>query len=312
MTVECTREAHGARRACVWLAAAAVALTFAVVVASAYLRHWQAGLSCEPWPACYARVDVAAADSQPSASLRAVRLVHRLSAAGVTAAILGLLLLTWTQRPVWLREALTATAALAMAAALAVLGIVTPGSKLPAVVLGNLLGGYSLLALVAATCPPAIDASGSTRSVRLLAIMGVVCAFAVAALGGSIGAHYASRACPMLMDCGAAGRGGVALDVLRAPAMVEGRFVAPEWAAALHSAHRIAALTLVAISALVVYGLRREQPRLAIALSSAVAIAVVLGVMSVSTQPSLATVVLHNASAASVVALLAVASVNAR
>ena len=38
----------------------AVALTFVVVVASAFLRHSQAGLGCTDWPACYARVAIEA------------------------------------------------------------------------------------------------------------------------------------------------------------------------------------------------------------------------------------------------------------
>jgi hypothetical protein len=107
------------------LALAAAALTFVVVVASAYIRH--------------AQTDVHLA-----------RVAHRLAATGVLALVIGMLLLAWTQRPVWRREGTLALAALAVALALAVLGLVTPGARLPAIAAGNLLGGYAMLAVLAA------------------------------------------------------------------------------------------------------------------------------------------------------------------
>jgi hypothetical protein len=157
-----------ARRVYGWIAAAAVVLTLAVVVASAYLRH-------------SGSATVVTSGVEPSAFVRGARLLHRLSATAVAAAILALLLVTWTQRPVWLREALVATAALVVTAALAVLGVVTPGSTSPAVVLGNLLGGYTLLALVAAAwafASPANDTRAATRVVALVALAGAFVATA--------------------------------------------------------------------------------------------------------------------------------------
>ena len=60
------------------LAVASAALMFVVIVASAYLRHWQAGLACPDWPACYGRVDVEAV-AAPPLPVRAARLAHRLA-----------------------------------------------------------------------------------------------------------------------------------------------------------------------------------------------------------------------------------------
>jgi len=309
VTVERVPDDRGARRAYRLLAATALGFTLVVVIASAYLRHWQAGLSCAPWPACYARADMAMAASE--SAVRAARIVHRLSAMGVTAAILGLLLIAWTQRPVWMREALTASGALAVAAALALLGIVTPGSKLPIVVLGNLLGGHGLLALVAAAWALASEPSASGRRGRLLAAALLAGTFVITGLGGLLGAHYLSGACPTLLDCSAATAGReVSLRALfSAPPTADGRFAAPDWAAALHVIHRLAAFVWSAVAAVVIYRLRRDRPRLALALLVTLVGLLALGVTAISTQPALAVVVAHNAAAACIAALLAIAVV---
>jgi cytochrome c oxidase assembly protein subunit 15 len=288
-----------ARQVYGWLAWAALALTFAVVIASAFLRHSQAGLSCEPWPGCYARAE--ASDEPPSMGVRAARVIHRISATAVTAAILGLVLVAWTQRPVWLREGLVATGALAVAGALAVLGVVTAGSKAPAIVLGNLLGGHALLALVAAACAYAFSSRGIRWRARVLALSVLAAAFIVAFLGGSIGAQYASLSCPSL----ACDVRSMPSELLQAPSIVGGRLRAPDWAPALHVAHRIAAIVLVAGVLFTALVLRRERPRLAVGSIVAIAAAALLGMTAVSPQPMLAAIVAHNAAAAATLALVA-------
>ena len=113
------------------MALAAAVLTFVVIVASAFMRHAQAGLSCDDWPACYARVVAADADTTPSAGVRLARIAHRIAATGVLALVIGMLLVAWTQTPAWKREGALALCALVIAVALAVLGIATPGARLP-------------------------------------------------------------------------------------------------------------------------------------------------------------------------------------
>jgi cytochrome c oxidase assembly protein subunit 15 len=301
-----------AQRLCALLAGTAVALTFVVVVASAYLRHVQAGLGCAPWPDCYGAVAAAAvAGAQPEGLVRIARIAHRLCATAVAAALIGLTLVAWSQRPVWLREALAATAALVVAGSLAVLGIVAGGSKAPTVVLGNLLGGYLLLALVAAaralasTAPPPSGA-------RAAALAALAVAFVAAAFGGAISAHSASRACAALVDCATTldALARAPIEMLRAPD-VAGVATPPAWAGALHTLHRIAALALVVPASVVAYRLRAKRPRLAAALASIVALAVATGAVAAAERPWLGLAMLHDASAALIVALLCVAGVRA-
>jgi heme A synthase len=85
---------------------AAAALTFVVIVASAFMRHTQAGLACDDWPACYGRIATSAAgtDVVPTTGVRLARIAHRLAATGVLAFVIGLLLVAWTQKPAWKRE----------------------------------------------------------------------------------------------------------------------------------------------------------------------------------------------------------------
>jgi heme A synthase len=121
------------------------------------MRHTQAGLNCDDWPACYGRIVASSADGAagtepaPSTGVRLARIAHRLAATSVLALVIGLLLVAWTQKPAWTREGRLAGLALVVAGGLAVLGIATPGAMLPAVTLGKFAGGYLMLALLIAT-----------------------------------------------------------------------------------------------------------------------------------------------------------------
>lgn len=285
MSVE--RETHSARRAYAWLAAISVVLTLAVVVASAYLRHSQVGPSCEPWPQCQAREDAARAEAVPGDFVNGARIVHRLSATAVAAAIVGLLLVAWTQRPIWLREALVATAALIVAAALAVLGALAGGSKSPAVVLANLLGGYLLLTLVATALAFAVAARAPSLRIRTLALASLVAAFVVAAIGGAISAL---NACPGSLACD-----WISLD-----------------AKSLNVAHGIGAVALLAPACVLVWRIRLERRRLASALSITLAAALASGIAVLVVQPFASLLVAHNATSALSTALLAMAGTSPR
>lgn len=289
------------------MALAAAALTFVVIVASAFMRHAQAGLSCGDWPACYARVAARGADALPGAAVQLVRIAHRLAATGVLVLVVAMLVVARVQSPARQREGRLTLAALLIVGALAGLGVATPGARLPAVTLGNLLGGYALLAVLAATAAAAAGATpGAARAPATIALAAV---FVQAALGGMIGAQYASLACPALVDCGPwswpAFADGGAWNPLRTPALVEGHLSAPGGAAGLHVLHRLNGLAVGALVLTTAAMLRHTRPRPAWALTGLLVAAAVSGVAAVSPQPALAVVVAHNACAALLVALLA-------
>jgi cytochrome c oxidase assembly protein subunit 15 len=291
------------------LAIAAVALTLVVVVASAFLRHTQAGLGCGDWPSCYARI---AADAvvAPSEGVVYARLAHRVSATGVLVLVVGMLLVAWTQKPAWKREGALAAAALLLALALAALGVVTPGARLPAVVLGNLLGGFLILAvlasLAAASSPGMPGPAGTVPFARLALALVLV----EAALGATIGAQYALTACPTIGSCPDPAPGGTvgAFDILRPLVIEGGRVVPPADAATLHTVHRWLSIAATLATLGLAFALRKERPRTAFALGGLALVVPLLGAEAVVTMPSLATTVAHNAAAALLVAALAGAS----
>jgi cytochrome c oxidase assembly protein subunit 15 len=172
-----------------WLSAA---LVLVVCAASSALRLSQAGVGCSPWPACYAHR--AAAPDAPDASAPAwhepVRLTHRISASVVGRMFVFAVLFGWTR---WNAGERAAGAGLLLASlGLAWLGRYTP-SPLPAVALGNLLGGHVLLAMLAWL----LTTSRTDTAPRFgAAAAGFVAVVAVQiALGGLVSARAAAAAC---------------------------------------------------------------------------------------------------------------------
>jgi len=296
------------RRFFTTVALAAAALTFVVIVASAFMRHTQAGLSCDDWPVCYGSNPTATVDVLPSALVRATRIAHRLAATCVLALIAGMLLIAWMQRPVWKREVALARVALALTFGLAVLGIATPGARLPAVALGNLLGGYLMFAVLCALVAvsrnvPRLPSPRAFAASVLLLVLGV------GALGASIGAQYALTACPTLPGCAAASGGGLipfdALDPFRPLAIVDGRAVPSPGAAGLHVVHRVGGVVALLVTLALAYRLRRADRRIAVALVALAVVTPLLGAAAIAAMPSLPSTVLHNAATALLVGALA-------
>ena len=105
---------------------------------SAYIRLAQAGSGCVPWPECYAQVGM-----QAEIPLLATGL-HRLSAS-----ILGVMVILLAYLSVQRRKQRSAAiGALLVTLGLASLGSRSGGLDIPAVVLGNYLGGLLLAALL--------------------------------------------------------------------------------------------------------------------------------------------------------------------
>lgn len=297
------------------LALAAGLLTLIVIVASAFIRHTQAGLACADWPACYARIDAHAEAAAPSTGVFVARLLHRLAASGALALIIGMWLTARGLRPAFRRERTLGLAALVIAAGLAVLGIATPGAEYPAVPLGNLLGGYLMLAVLAALTGVLASPDGATpqgpatTSLRPLALALLALAFAQAGVGTLIGAKFALTACTELVRCpDFAGNElalGAALDPFRRLVIVDGHAVAPAGAAGIHVTHRLLGAALAAAALVLAYASRSTDRRAARLLMTLALATPLLGATAVVAMPSLAVTVLHNAAAAALIATLA-------
>jgi len=305
-----------AQRLLARVAAAGAALTFAVIVTSAYLRLTQVGLGCADWPACYgARIawaDTPGRAAGEPAAARWVRGTHRLTASAVAVLVLfaTVLAVGGGRRA---RGALVASGVLAaLTLFLAVLGRATPGSQLPAVTLGNLTGGMAMLALFWWLRLQGRGAPGTARAAPAWIAAAALALLAVQiALGALVSANFASRACASLADCRAA---WWPWDWDFA-AFNPWRDVAPGAAAdvarrTLNMAHRWGAVLVTGLCAgLAVLLLRRggAHRRLALALAGLLAAELALGTALVWLDLPLAAALAHNA----VASLLLVTAVSA-
>ena len=185
-----------------WLVFAALLLVLLLTTTSAYIRLSQAGLGCADWPACYGRAVRLPEAGQllpgGQAPMFWAHALHRLTASSVGVLLL-LIVILGRQELQRTGARLTAWTVLALAGLLAVLGLVTP-SGLPAVTLGNLLGGMSMAALLWWLHQRGRGEPASAgRMLVWLALAALALQFA---LGGMIGARHAALACVTLPGCG--------------------------------------------------------------------------------------------------------------
>ncbi|MFT3818065.1 MAG: COX15/CtaA family protein [Rubrivivax sp.] len=300
--------AADARRALIRrLARVCVALMLATIVLSAYLRLSQAGLGCGDWPACYGQVLRGAPPAAAGFAEGLARLAHRIVATVFLALAVALVLISRRPQPALRAERRLAWALLLLTLALAALGVVTRGSTLPAVTLGNLLGGFGLLAIsLRLGAPPAVRPTIHLRRWAALALLALL---AQAALGALVSGTFAALACSGWADCSrAALASGWDAQVLNPWQALPPDAAAPgnargAWLQLLHRGGAGLVLPLVAVAAV----LARRQGRRATALALALLLAlqVALGSSMLSGSLPLAAVLLHNLSAALLLALLA-------
>ena len=306
-------------------------LVLLITSLSAFIRLSKAGLSCPDWPACYGQGLRDLQQGRPAevgegVATAAARLAHRIVASTALLLVIAMLaallsapkvglrparparvpgkhgatrrFLESARRAPW-REARVALALLALALFLAVLGRWSSDARVPAVAIGNLLGGFAMLAL---SWRLAIrGAPTASPGLRLAAWLGTALLAAQVALGGLLSASYAATSCTSgLADCLAAARGlpiGV-LDPWREPQLAALPPINPSGALAL-AAHGLLGLATTLVLAGVAVGALRTGRRAAGALLLAgIALAGALGWTMASQGPTLALALAHNVVAA--------------
>ena len=180
------------------LVLAALLLVLVITSTSAYIRLSQAGFGCADWPACYGRSVPAPVAGQlipGQSTLFWARALHRLAASSAGIVLLLIVFLGWNALQ-GAAARLAAVATVMLAGFLAWLGLLTP-SNLPAVTVGNLLGGMTLLALLwwLHQRGPAAAAGRTLHSLALAALALQI------ALGGMTGARHAALSCVTLPAC---------------------------------------------------------------------------------------------------------------
>lgn len=181
-------------------------LVLLIAGVSAFLRLSKAGLGCEPWPTCYGEAlralqRGAAVDDSAVQSVALARLAHRVLASTALVLVLLLAFGHLSARPLRRDEARLSVLLVATALFLAGLGWLTASSRSPAVALGNLLGGFVMLALSWRLAAPPRDRDAADRGARPWVLLALACTAIQVALGGLVSASYASLSCADTLDC---------------------------------------------------------------------------------------------------------------
>ena len=287
---------------------ASLALTFVVVVVGAYVRLSDAGLGCPDWPLCYGQpVPGGIADGDALAKAWK-EMGHRYLAGTLGLMLAALALTAWrVRRSPWL-----ATGILALVVFQATLGAWTVTMLLkPAIVTAHLLGGMTILALLAWMALAQLRLTASAPHLRPAALAGLAVVVIQIALGGWVSANYAALACPDLplclgqalppMDFGNAFH--VVRDLGHTP---EGALLSREALTAIHWSHRVFALVAVGVLFWVCYRSFPFSRGLAGAIGVLVLAQFSLGVANVAVSRPLPLAAAHNAGAALLLVALVV------
>lgn len=193
-------------------------LAWCVIMLGAYARLKDAGLGCPDWPGCYGQVSVpktqqqleAAKKAYPNQPVEATKawpeMVHRYFVGGLSMAILLLTFISYRKRHEDSTVFKLSLAVIGVIIFQALLGKWTVTLRLlPTVVMGHLLGGMTLLALLWLIFlrfikydPKLYDADLPLKNWGLIGLSLVILQIF---LGGWTSANYAALACPDFPLC---------------------------------------------------------------------------------------------------------------
>ena len=316
------------------LVAVTMVMTFVLVILGAFVRLSDAGLGCPDWPGCYGNLtphhsaDVirAAEIVQPGGPVSMAKawkeMLHRYLAMVVGALIAAIMFSAWRNRRTWDQSPLLATLLGAAVIFQAALGAWTVTMLLkPAIVTSHLLGGITILSLLAwlhlrqavSQSSPLGWAKGiiTPPGVRIFALLALVALFVQIALGGWVSTNYAALACADLPLCD--GKLLPAMDFANAFHIVrplgigpDGELLKLEALRAIHWSHRIGAVIAVLVVGSFAFALLkietgRKAARMLLVLLT---VQVLLGISNVWFSLPLGVAVAHNGIAALLFTLL--------
>ncbi len=291
------------------LATTSLLLVIALVSISAYLRLDHSGIGCADWPECYGMIGLAD-ETAPTAGTAYERLasdaleplswatpVHRLVASLLGLSILAMALLSLRQK----HDRLISFSLLGLTVFLAWLGIYSGGLHSPAIVMGNLGGGFAMLGLLGwMTFRDAKPHANAPRAVRTWVIAALVWLVVQIGLGGLTSANFAASACPTLPDCNGSYLPGqhlsAAFDIDRSLEIgPTGRAIGGAERADIHKLHRIGALVTTTIILLAgVFALRARLGLTAIVVLLLATAEFSVGIAAILTDLPISIAVAHN------------------
>ena len=244
-----------------------------VVGLGAYTRLSDAGLGCPDWPGCYGFLTVPKHETAllhveqnyPDMMFEAAKawkeMIHRYFAGALGLLILALFVFAWLKRQYPNTPVKLPLALLLLVVFQAALGMWTVTMNLqPLVVMGHLLGGFSILSLLfllylrLKTNPVASSDSGA-KPYYQLALVGLVVLILQIALGGWLAANYAAPHCNGLPLC-SYGQPFSLKSVFQLPlehSTYEYGVLSQQARMSIHLLHRIWALVTCVVLALIMW-----------------------------------------------------------
>jgi cytochrome c oxidase assembly protein subunit 15 len=295
------------------LATTALVLVIVLVSLSAYLRLDHSGIGCAAWPACYGSIGLPEA-TVPTVDDAYQRLLeearqplswatplHRLVASVLGLTILALCLTSLRVR----KDRVISFGLLTLTVFLAWLGIRSSGLHNPAVVMGNLGGGFLMLGLLGWLVfrnepPPTPEKMNST--LRVASTIAIVVLGTQILMGGLTSANFAASACQTIPDCHGSWLPGpnlaTAFDLSREHQIGETGVVlgGPE-RADIHKLHRlVAVLTVLSVIVAAVLAIRAHSDLRVVGsiVLSLVLVEFAVGVSAILTDIPIAVAVAHN------------------
>jgi len=289
-----------------------------LIVVSAYLRLAHSGIGCADWPACYGQIGQSPAEMVPlnpqSAYARIAAEAEQPLAWATplhrgVASLLGLLIVFLNLMAVRQKKyRLVSSALLALTVFLALLGIQSGSLHSPAVVMGNLLGGFLMLGLLGWLVFASGGRAGiaSDPSLRRWLLLALVMLGLQITLGGLTSANFAATACPTLPLCEVGWWPGpdlfTAMDLSRQHSVdAAGVSVGGAERIAIHQAHRLGAVVTLVIVLLAGWRAIRAAPGLRVtglAVLLLVGMEFAVGIGAILTHLPIGLAVAHNALAA--------------
>lgn len=300
-------------------------LTFIVVMLGAYTRLADAGLGCPDWPGCYGHLtvpneqhEIALAQSlYPSLTVEAdkawLEMIHRYFAGTLGLVVFAISVIAIKSRQL---SYLLASSISVVVIFQALLGMWTVTMKLmPIVVMGHLLGGFTLFSLLAITHWK-LQANDRNRlpsqasndnGLRLLAGATLLVVIGQIALGGWTSSNYAALMCTTLPIC--QGDWVAYLDFPRAFELIQPKQESYEFGTldygarmTIHVTHRFGALLVTLMVTALAYRLWATQVtdfrKVSISLLIMLVVQIALGIGNVVLSLPLVVAVAHNLGAA--------------
>lgn len=238
------------------LAGLALLLVVVLVSLSAYLRLAHSGIGCTGWPDCYGNIGISeqAGTTTPAQvfeqsserSMAWATKAHRLIASFLGLIVVVLFVIAIKAKT----HRLKLLVVFGLTMYLAMLGLNSGGLHDPAVVMGNLGGGFAMLGLLgwlwfrlSGSAGEAVQSGATTGFLAIVLVALVAQIF----LGGLTSANFAASSCTTLPDCHGSWWPGpdlaTAMDLGRTHEVTpSGQVVGGGERLAIHKAHRLGAI----------------------------------------------------------------------